>query len=226
MNYKSITNRLTKSCSIILVINTFFYPCSFTIGQTPTNKLVKVKEIIPDIEIELKYSTTDNFTKQILYPTNTCYLAFGALENLKLVQDSLRNIYSHNGSKYSEGLGLKIWDGYRPRSVQYRMWEIVPDPRYVADPNIGSSHNRGGAVDLTIIDFSTKDELDMPTTFDFFGAEAHHDYMDHPLEVIANRELLKNLMTNVGSFSIYPEEWWHYKYPPSDNFPLLDFQPK
>ena len=226
MNYKSITNRLTKSCSIILVINIFFYPCSFTIGQTSANTLVKVKEIIPDIEIELKYATIDNFTKQILYPSNICFLAFGAVENLKLVQDSLRNINSYNGVKYSHGLGLKIWDGFRPRSVQYRMWEIVPDPRYVADPNIGSSHNRGGAVDLTIIDFSTKDELDMPTTFDFFGAEAHHDYMDHPLEVIANRELLKNLMTNVGSFSIYPEEWWHYKYPPSDNFPLLDFQPK
>ena len=226
MNYKPITNRLTKSCSIILVINTLFYPCSFTIGQTSANTLVKEKEIIPDIEIELKYATIDNFTKQILYPSNICFLAFGAVENLKLVQDSLRNINSYNGVKYSHGLGLKIWDGFRPRSVQYRMWEIVPDPRYVADPNIGSSHNRGGAVDLTIIDFSTKDELDMPTTFDFFGAEAHHDYMDHPLEVIANRELLKNLMTNVGSFSIYPEEWWHYKYPSSDNFPLLDFQPK
>ena len=226
MNYKPITNRLTKSCSIILVINTLFYPCSFTIGQTSANTLVKVKEIIPDIEIELKYSTTDNFTKQILYPTNTCYLAFGTLENLKLVQDSLRNIYSHNGSKYSEGLGLKIWDGYRPRSVQYRMWEIVPDPRYVADPNIGSSHNRGGAVDLTIIDFSTKRELDMPTIFDFFGVEAHHENMDHPDHVIVNRELLRDLMTNVGSFTIYAEEWWHYKYPPSDNFPLLDFQPE
>ena len=226
MNYKSITNRLTKSCSIILVINTFFYPCSFTIGQTSENTLVKVKEIIPDIEIELKYATIDNFTKQILYPSNICFLAFGAVENLKLVQDSLRNINSYDGVKYSHGLGLKIWDGFRPRSVQYRMWEIVPDPKYVADPNIGSSHNRGGAVDLTIIDFSTKDELDMPTTFDFFGAEAHHDYMDHPRQVIANRELLKDLMTNVGSFSIYPEEWWHYKYPPSDNFPLLDLQPK
>jgi len=226
MNYKSITNQLTKSCSIILVINTLFYPCCITIGQTSANTLVKVKEIIPDIEIELKYATIDNFTKQILYPSNICFLAFGAVENLKLVQDSLRNINIYDGIKYSNGLGLKIWDGFRPRSVQYRMWEIVPDPRYVADPNIGSSHNRGGAVDLTIIDFSTKDELDMPTTFDFFGAEAHHDYMDHPLEVIANRELLKNLMTNVGSFSIYPEEWWHYKYPPSDNFPLLDFQPK
>ena len=163
MNYKSITNRLTKSCSIILVINIFFYPCSFTIGQTSANTLVKVKEIIPDIEIELKYSTTDNFTKQILYPTNTCYLAFGTLENLKLVQDSLRNIQSYNGVKYPKCLGLRIWDGYRPQSVQYRMWDIVPDPRYVADPNIGSSHNRGGAVDLTIIDFSTKKELDMPT---------------------------------------------------------------
>ena len=222
----SIFHRITKSSSLLLLLNIFIISHSLTSGQTPTKKLVKVKEIIPDIEIELKYATIDNFTKQILYPSNICFLAFGAVENLKLVQDSLRNINSYNGEKYSHGLGLKIWDGFRPRSVQYRMWEIVPDPKYVADPNIGSSHNRGGAVDLTIIDFSTKDELDMPTTFDFFGAEAHHDYMDHPLQVIANRELLKNLMTNVGSFSIYPEEWWHYKYPPSDNFPLLDFQPK
>ena len=223
---KSIFYLFTKSYSIILLINIFIYPFSFTLGQTPANKLVKVKEIIPDIEIELKYSTTDNFTKIILYPTNTCYLAFGALENLKLVQDSLRNIKSYNGVKYPKGLGLKIWDGYRPRSVQYRMWEIVPDPRYVADPDKGSSHNRGGAVDLTIIDFSTKRELDMPTIFDFFGVEAHHEYMEHPIHVIANRKLLRDLMTNVGGFTIYAEEWWHYKYPPSDNFPLLNVQPK
>ena len=97
MNYKSIIKRLTKSCYIILVINTLFYPCSFTIGQTSENTLVKVKEIIPDIEIELKYATIDNFTKQILYPSNICFLAFGAIENLKLVQDSLRNINSYNG---------------------------------------------------------------------------------------------------------------------------------
>jgi len=222
--YKSIFCLFTKSYSILLLINIFIYPCSFTLGQTPANKLVKVKEIIPDIEILLKYATTDNFTKEILYPTSTCYLVFGAIENLKLVQDSLRNLQFHNGINYTDGLGLKIWDGYRPRSVQYRMWDIVPDPRYVADPNIGSSHNRGGAVDLTIIDFSTKKELDMPTIFDFFGVEAHHEYMEHPLHVIANRELLKNLMTSVGGFSIHAEEWWHYKYPPSDNFPLFDLE--
>ena len=224
MTDKSIFRLFTKSCSIILLLSVFINSCSFTLGQTPANKLVKVKEIIPDIEIELKYATAENFTKQILYPTNTCFLAFGALENLKLVQDSLRNLQFHNGMNYAGGLGLKIWDGYRPRSVQYRMWNIVPDPRYVADPNIGSSHNRGGAVDLTIIDFFTKKELDMPTVFDFFGVEAHHEYMEHPIHVIVNRELLKNLMTSVGGFSIHAEEWWHYKYPPSDDFPLFDLE--
>ena len=223
---KSILHLFKKSCPTILLINIFLYSYSFILGQTPADKLVMVKEIIPEIEIELKYATADNFTKEILYPTSACFLAFGAIKNLKLVQDSLRNLQFHNGMNYTDGLGLKIWDGYRPRSVQYRMWEIVPDPRYVADPNIGSSHNRGGAVDLTIIDFSTKKELDMPTSFDFFGVEAHHENMDHPDHIIVNRELLKNLMTNVGSFSIYLEEWWHYKYPPSDNFPLLDFQPE
>ena len=222
----SIFHRLTKLSSLFPLLNLFIICHSLTSGQTPTHKLVKVKEIIPDIEIELKYTTTDNFTKQILYPTSACFLAFGAINNLKLVQDSLRNLQFHNGMNYTDGLGLKIWDGYRPRSVQYRMWEIVPDPRYVADPNIGSSHNRGGAVDLTIIDFSTKKELDMPTIFDFFGVEAHHEYMAHPIHVIANRKLLRDLMTNVGGFTIYAEEWWHYKYPPSDNFPLLNVQPK
>ena len=104
----SIFHRLTKSSSILLLLNIFIICHSLISGQTPTNKLVKVKEIIPDIEIELKYATTDNFTKQILYPSNICFLAFGALENLKLVQDSLRNIHSYNGAKYSHGLGLKI----------------------------------------------------------------------------------------------------------------------
>ena len=66
----------------------------------------------------------------------------------------------------------------------------------------------------------------MPTIFDFFGVEAHHEYMAPPIHVIANRKLLRALMTNVGGFTIYAEEWWHYKYPPSDNFPLLNVQPK
>tara|TARA_Y100000768_G_scaffold380740_1_gene358305 strand:+ start:571 stop:1209 length:639 start_codon:yes stop_codon:yes gene_type:complete len=194
--------------------------------QSSVRELVNVKDIIPSIEIDLKYSTTDNFTQQKLYTTNECYLSLGALVQLILVQDSLRNIQSHNGQNYPQGLGLKIWDGYRPRSVQYLMFEIFPDPQYVADPATGSSHNRGGAVDLTLIDFATKEELELPTGFDHFGEEAGHSYSNLPPNVIANRELLRSLMTEVAGFSIYSAEWWHYKYNPSNNFPLLDFQLK
>ncbi|MEE3196413.1 MAG: M15 family metallopeptidase [Candidatus Neomarinimicrobiota bacterium] len=210
----------------IFFLQLFLLTSCSEIGEKDPEKLVNVKDIIPDIEIDLKYATSDNFTKEILYQSNTCFLAYGALKNLKLVQDSLRNIRMHNGITYNEGLGLKVWDGYRPRSVQFRMWEIMPDARYVADPEKGSSHNRGGAVDITIIDFSTKNEINMPTDFDFFGIEAHHQYMGHPSDVIANRTLLKNIMTIIGGFSTYQEEWWHYKFPESDNYPLRDIQIK
>jgi len=211
---------------IRLIIILSFIILSNLYCQSSDRELVNVKDIIPDIETDIKYSTTDNFTQQKLYTTDECYLLLGALDQLKLVQDALRNIQSHNGQNYPEGLGLKIWDGYRPRSVQYLMWEIFPDPQYVANPATGSSHNRGGAVDLTLIDFATKEELELPTSFDHFGEEAGHSYSNLPPNVIANRELLRNLMTQVGGFSVYSAEWWHYKYPPSSDFPLLDFQLK
>tara|TARA_B100001013_G_scaffold252748_1_gene157379 strand:- start:66 stop:740 length:675 start_codon:yes stop_codon:yes gene_type:complete len=195
-------------------------------GQTSIRELVNIKDILPDIELDLKYATTDNFTGQKLYTTDECYLALGAINQLQLIQDSLRKIHLHNGINYPDGLGVKVWDGYRPRSVQYLMWEIVPDPQYVADPATGSSHNRGGAIDLTLIDFATKEELELPTAFDHFGEEAHHSYTNLPEHVIANRELLRNLMTELGGFSLYSAEWWHYKYVPSNEFPLLDFQLK
>ena len=209
-----------------LIIILSFIILSNLYCQSSDRELVNVKDIIPDIETDIKYSTTDNFTQQKLYTADECYLLLGALDQLKLVQDALRNIQSHNGQNYPEGLGLKIWDGYRPRSVQYLMWEIFPDPQYVANPATGSSHNRGGAVDLTLIDFSTKQELELPTDFDHFGEEASHSYSNLPANAIANRELLRNLMTQVGGFSVYSAEWWHYKYPPSSDFPLLDFQLK
>lgn len=186
--------------------------------------LIEVNKSIPDIIIDLKYATTENFTKEILYTSNTCFLIEDAVNSLKLVQDNLRTLKTHNGISYPSGLGLKIWDGYRPKSIQYRMWKIVPDARYVANPVKGSIHSRGGAVDLTLIDFSTKKELEMPTSFDFFGIEAHQTFMNHPSNIIANRNLLKNTMTLIGNFIEYPPEWWHYNYPFADKLPLLDFK--
>jgi D-alanyl-D-alanine dipeptidase len=185
-------------------------------AQSADDELVNVKELIPDIAIDLHYNTLDNFFQQKLYTTDECLLAHGAARALKRVQDSLRAM----------GLGVKIWDGYRPRAVQYLMWEIFPNAAYVADPRNGSVHNRGGAVDLTLIDLNTGQELEMPTPFDFFGPEAGHDYMNLPAQVIANRTLLRTMMETVGGFSSYSAEWWHYSYGPATAYPLLDFQMK
>ncbi|PJB00152.1 MAG: peptidase M15 [Ignavibacteria bacterium CG_4_9_14_3_um_filter_36_18] len=194
-------------------------------AQSSNDELVPVRQLIPGIHLDLKYSTTDNFTSQKLYTVDEAYLTIGAIKKLKLVQDSLRNITIYDGLNYPQGIGLKIYDGYRPRAVQYLMWEIFPNPIYVADPTSGSVHNRGAAVDLTLIDLSTGLELPMPTEFDFFGPEAGHSYNNLPSNILANRALLKNMMINVGGFSIYEAEWWHYSIT-SAGLPLLDFQMK
>ena len=101
--------------------------------QQQDTDLVEVKQVVPDIVVDLKYATTDNFTGQVLYDVPRCFLRRATAERLARVQARLRKL----------GLGLKIWDGYRPRSVQWKMWKLVPDPRYVADPRRGSRHNRG-----------------------------------------------------------------------------------
>lgn len=206
-----------------IFISLLLFPLS-SLPQTARDELVPVKQLIADIVIDLKYNTTDNFTSQKLYTTDEAYLASGAVVRLKLVQDSLKRILTHNGISYPQGLGLKIYDGYRPRSVQYLMFEIFPNPIYVADPASGSIHNRGGAVDVSLVNLATGEELQMPTKFDHFGIEASHDYMNLPPNIIANRTLLRDMMTQVAGFGLYVSEWWHYTYPPSSSYPLLDFQ--
>jgi D-alanyl-D-alanine dipeptidase len=99
------------------------------------------------------------------------------------------------------------------------LWEIVPDPGYVADPRTGSIHNRGGAVDLTIVTREGQ-ELDMGTDFDFFGPRAHHTFTDLPDSVLANRRLLKEVMARHG-FAPIRSEWWHYNYQ-DRSYPLAD----
>lgn len=187
------------------------------LGQSSPDELINVKELIPDIVLDLRYSGTDNFTHQKLYTTNECLLALGAVKRLQIVQDSLR----------VRGLGLKIYDGYRPRAVQFLMWEIFPDPNYVAPPTSGSNHNRGAAVDLSLVNLSTGKELWMPTPFDTFGQLAWHGTTTGLTDdQIANRELLRDMMERVGQFARYDIEWWHYTYSPALSNPLFDFQMK
>jgi len=194
--------------------------------QSASDEIVPVKQLIPDISLDLRYSTVNNFTSQKLYSIDEAYLSIGAIIKLRLVHDSLKHITSYDGISYSQGLGIKIYDAYRPRAVQYLMFEIFPNPVFVADPNTGSIHNRGGAVDVSIIDMATGQEIPMPTEFDSFLPQAAHSYTNLPANIIANRNLLKNMMTQVGGFSLYDAEWWHYTSSGASSLPLLDFQMK
>lgn len=106
------------------------------------------------------------------------------------------------------GLGLKIWDGFRPMPAQWKFWELVPDERYVSDPRKGGRHTRGTAVDLTLITGDGQ-ELPMPSPFDDFSEKAHRNYMGATSEEIANRELLQKVMEKHG-FIGYASEWWHF----------------
>ncbi len=197
----------------------FFLPLLplFAFAQSADDELVRVKDLIPDIVLDVRYATPDNFTHQKLYTIGEALLSRGAVRQLQLVQDSLRKM----------GFGLKIYDGYRPRAIQFLMWEIIPNPTYVADPYTGSNHNRGAAVDLSLVDRATGKELAMPTPFDWFGPEAGHGWLiGLSAEQVANRTLLKTMMENVGGFASYDSEWWHYTHNPSLSIPLLDFQMK
>jgi D-alanyl-D-alanine dipeptidase len=204
-------------------------------AQTAEDELVNPKDFIPDIVIDMRYSTPDHWFRSLpngdvplpkFYTANECLAVKKAVDMLAVAQDSLRNIRNHNGNSYPNGIGIKIWDAYRPRAVQYLLFEIYPNPAYVADPSTGSKHNRGGAIDLTLIDLATGEELNMPTEFDDFSISASHDYMNLSQEKIANRELLKSVMTNVAGFQLYSAEWWHYEVPGAGSYPLLDFQMK
>lgn len=199
----------------ILVITFLFIPL-LLFSQVGDDEMIELKEFVPDIVLDLRYNTTNNFVRQKLYSTDVCLISRAVAERLVIVQDSLRKL----------NLGLKIFDGYRPRAIQWLMWEIFPNPIYVADPSSGSRHNRGSAIDLTIINLTTGQEWNMGTDFDYFGPEAGHDYKGFPPEVLNNRIFLKTTMQNVGGFTPYTAEWWHYDYTPASLYPLLDFQMK
>lgn len=148
-----------------------------------------------------------------MYPANTrnTFTRLPAAKALLAVQNKLN----------AQGLGLKIWDAYRPYSVTEKFWEMVKDERYVANPAKGSGHNRGIAVDLTVIDLATGKELDMGTGFDNFTDTAHHTFTNLSTTVLQNRKLLKDAMEAAG-FVRFESEWWHYSLPNPTNYEILD----
>ena len=169
-----------------------------------------IQHLDPSIRLDIRYATANNFTKAQIYDCGRCYLRPETAEALLRAQKNLQR----------DGLGLKLFDCYRPRPYQQRLWDKVPNPDYVTPPKKGSMHSRGAAVDLTLVD-ARGNELDMGTPYDFFGPEAHFDNTRLPAQVLANRRLLRRVLETEGLRGIRTE-WWHFSFQ-GKGFPLSDW---
>ena len=189
---------------------------NLTIQTAPRDdEFVSVKTYIPDILVDLRYATEFNFTNKKIYNFTELWLRYGTVKKLIEVQNELKEL----------GLSLKILDGFRPPSAQFKLWEVCPNPTYVVDPNTGfSSHSRGNTVDLTLA-YPDGTELEMPTEFDDFSALANRDYSDCNNEVADNAVFLEELMKKYG-FKPYSGEWWHFSdtqsYPVDELFEPIE----
>lgn len=186
---------------------------SQNVNKTPLPyeaRLIDIRTVNDKIALDIRYATENNFLKRKVYPAARCVLRGAAAQALSQVQNDL----------VKQGLGLKVYDCYRPLSVQKLMWEILPDSRYVANPTKGSRHNRGAAVDLTLVDRNGK-ELEMPTDFDDFTEKAFRNSKTATTQAQKNSLLLENAMKKYG-FIPLATEWWHFDAPGWDKFSILD----
>jgi D-alanyl-D-alanine dipeptidase len=206
-----VTGRCLKRLSrvaVCLALLVFLASCA-----TPSKNnadLVDVQRVIPGIVLDIRYATTNNFTGKQLYPVARCCLRREAAKSLRDVERELRGM----------GLALKVYDGYRPLSVQKKMWAIVPNEDYVANPAKGSRHNRGAAVDVTLIKPDGA-ELPMGTPFDDFTEKAHGDYTNLPPDILQNRALLQGVMEK-HNFHRLRTEWWHFDFKDWTKYEILD----
>lgn len=180
--------------------------------QIPNDKkLVLLQDSIPDLKTDLVYATKNNFTKTQLYQASKLLVSSPLASVLKKAAYQLQK----------NGIGLLVYDGYRPYSVSKKMWEIVHDDRYVANPVNGSDHNRGTAIDISLYDLKSGKPLAMPTPFDDFTEKAHLSYLPKSKKILTNRNLLQETMKSVGLRPL-STEWWHFYLPNSKEFDVLD----
>lgn len=185
-----------------------------TVNIEPKLKLIELKSLIPHIQYDLKYATADNFTGVQLYPTHTKH-TYLRNEPAKALAKAAKELEE-------KGLGIWVWDAYRPHHVTVKFWNLIKDERYVAHPAKGSGHNRGIAIDMTLYDLKTGALLDMPTNFDDFSEKAHHGFEGITNSQKANREMLRTIMEKHG-FIKFQTEWWHYYWPNGEQYDVLDF---
>ncbi len=184
---------------------------SALVAQNPNNRMVDLEKAIPGITLDIRYATVNNFTGKVIYTEPKAFARKPVADALKKVQDSLA---THH-------LALKIYDAYRPYAASLTFYKVYPDTSFVADPKKGSRHNRGCAIDLTLIELQSGKEIPMPSTFDDFTARAHPDYPNLPDTVLANRKFLFGIMEHFG-FKHILSEWWHFDYNGWSGYKLMD----
>lgn len=186
-----------------------FVPASTPIVSS--SHLTEIHNINKKIIVDIKYATPHNIFGEALYSSSKAILLEHVIIALNEVQKDLEK----------EGLGLKVWDAYRPLSIQWKLWNRIPDEKYVSNPLKQPRHTRGTAVDLTLVDLASGKELDMGTNFDDLTYKAHSDCSAISQEAKANRNKLKEAMEKHG-FEQYKFEWWHFDYSGWENYPQLN----
>ena len=177
----------------------------------PEKKLVDLEKFIPGIVLDIRYATINNFTGERIYTLAKAYARKPVAESLKKIQADLK----------AQGLGVKIFDAYRPYKATVKFYEVYRDTTYVASPYKGSRHNRGCALDLTLIDLKTGEELKMPTGYDSFSKAAWPSTPVKDPLVRKNRALLISAMQKHG-FRVNSSEWWHFDFIGWKKFEVLD----
>lgn len=179
--------------------------------ENPANELVEIKKEIPSVVLDIRYATKNNFMKEVMYGQARAFARRPVVAQLKKIQSLLK----------PKGYGLKIFDAYRPYAITLAFWEKASDKNFVANPAKGSKHNRGCAVDLTIIDLKTGKDVPMPTPYDSFAPEAAPHFNKLPPTIIKNRDFLIATMETNG-FKVIYNEWWHFDFKSWQNYPLMD----
>ncbi|TDO19217.1 M15 family metallopeptidase [Pedobacter duraquae] len=180
-------------------------------AANPDKQLVEIRKVIPDIVLDIRYATTRNFMKQVMYSEGKAFARKPVVAQLKKIQEELRK----------KGYGLKIFDAYRPYAVTVAFYQKASDKNFVANPAKGSKHNRGCAVDLTLIDLKTGRDIPMPTPYDSFAPAAAPHYANLPVKLIKNRDFLINTMQAHG-FKVIYNEWWHFDFRGWQGYELMD----
>ncbi|RZK18803.1 MAG: D-alanyl-D-alanine dipeptidase [Pedobacter sp.] len=200
----------TSSPSKLVVVSSYNQYLA-SIKTNPNNELIEIKKAIPNIKLDIRYATKNNFMQQVMYKQARAFARKPVVESLKKIQLELNK----------KGYGLKIFDGYRPYAITVAFYKKASDKNFVANPAKGSKHNRGCAVDLTLINLKTGKEVAMATPYDSFSGAAAANYEPVTAEVKKNREFLINTMKKY-KMNVLDNEWWHYDYAGWQGYDLMD----